>query len=80
MMKQGDSNPSSAFIGRGPQNNMEGLLVSVSEFEPWAVFQGCACASFSLYHLSEKLQENRFIGFNAESRVQYIATHFRILK
>jgi hypothetical protein len=22
----------------GPQNNVEGLLVSVSEFEPWAIF------------------------------------------
>jgi hypothetical protein len=41
-------NPSSSFIGSGPQNNVEGLLVSVSEFEPQAVFQGCICTGFSL--------------------------------
>jgi hypothetical protein len=38
--------PSSAFVGSGPQNNVEALLVSVSEFEP--LFQGCTCTGFSL--------------------------------
>jgi hypothetical protein len=47
-MKQGDSNPSLAFVGSGPQNNMDGALVSVSEFEPRALFQGCTCTGFGL--------------------------------
>jgi hypothetical protein len=31
--------PPWTFAGRGPQNNMESLLVSVSEFEPQASFK-----------------------------------------
>jgi hypothetical protein len=39
-------NPSSVFVSSGPQNNVEGLLVSVSEFEP--LFQVCTCTGFGL--------------------------------
>jgi hypothetical protein len=51
-VKWGGSNPSSAFVGRGPQNNVEGLLVAVSEFDPRAVLQDCACTGFGLDHLN----------------------------
>jgi hypothetical protein len=64
-----DSNPSSASVGSGPQNNVETLLVSVSEFEPQALFQGCTCTGFSLDHLKfiSKNPQKKFFGFNAES-------------
>jgi hypothetical protein len=58
-----------AFVRSSPQNNVEGLLVSVSEFEPQVAFQGCTCTGFSLDHLKFISQnpQNRFIGSNAES-------------
>jgi hypothetical protein len=43
--------------------------VAVSEFEPWAVFQGCTCTGFSLDYLAVISQnpQNSFIESNAES-------------
>jgi hypothetical protein len=72
------SNPSSPFVGRGPQNNIEGLPVSVSEFEPQAVFQGYTCTGFGLAHLKflYRSPHNSSVALNAESF--YIDMHFRM--
>jgi hypothetical protein len=63
-----DLNPSSAFVGRDPQNNMEGLLVAVSEFEH--LFQ--VCTSFSALPSYLKIHRTGSL----DSMLNLLNTHF----
>jgi hypothetical protein len=73
MMKWG-SNLSSALIGSGPQNNMEGLLVSVSEFGPQALFQGCTYTGFGLDHLAAMTEKSE--TGSLDSMLNLLDMHF----